>query len=81
MQEKEGAAISFDTVLGSFRTIQDSLILHLFFSSITRTLRIWTSIDLRVFFWQWQRAEEGKKKSGLGKLLCLSHILKYATPI
>lgn len=45
---KEGAVIYLDTVLGSFKTFQDSLILFSF--QITRTLWIWTSTDLGQFF-------------------------------
>lgn len=60
MQEKEGAVICFDTVLMSS---QDSLITYLFFSSITKTLQIWTSIDLGQFFYgtgNLQKREKGR---------------------
>lgn len=66
--EKEGAVICPDTILGSF---QDSLILT-FFISITRTLWIWTSIDLGQFFSGTGNVQKrGKKKNCLGELLCL----------
>lgn len=79
VQKKEGAVVCFDTVLGSFQTFQNSLILP-FFSSITRTLWIWTTIDLGQFSSGTGNVQK-REKSRVFWRIALSHILKYASLI
>lgn len=65
MQEKEGAVICFDTVLGSSQTSQDSLILTFFQFNNQNTMNLDKHRFGAIFFWHWQFAEEGKRKRSL----------------
>lgn len=86
VQEKEGAVVCFDTVLGSFQTFQDSLILAIFRFTYQNTMDLDKHRFGAVFFWHWQCAEEGKKKSSLENCfvlyseICHSNMTKVFTP-